>query len=277
MKKTIALSVLLILCIAGQQLLSNSTGAFRVTGSQHPGTCVMCHAGVQANADPAGAVILDIEGAPGYYVPGKTYEITVTTSYNTFDKFGFACDVVDTNKSVTGTLSAMGSDETQLKEENTYITHTLKGTAGTDHHKTWKYSWTAPDAYKGDITFYVASVAANGDKMLAGDRVYTTTRRLKFHDAITYTGEVIAKQSLCIFPVPAVSYADLSCSLNVNEDLHISIYNSGGREIESEVVHHTQKGFNTFRVWFTQQHEPGIYLLRIRAGKSLLLKKIIMQ
>jgi hypothetical protein len=277
MKKAIILFVILLLCMAGQQLMSNSTGAIRATGSQHPGGCVMCHAGVPANSDPVGSVTINIPGASESYVPGKTYEITVTTTYNTFNKFGYACDVVDNIGQVAGVLSAAGNDEMQLLEQDSYITHTLKGTAGFDHQKTWKFNWTAPDAARGAITIYVGSVAADDNKGLGGDRVYTASHMLRPQAVTTAAQEIIVARSLDIFPVPATSYIDLNFELNKKEDVQVKMYDLNGREVEHVLFNTTGKGMNTVRLLFSHEYEPGIYVASIRAGESAIIRKLIIR
>jgi hypothetical protein len=274
MKKTSILIILLLLCFAGQKLLSNSQGALRVTGSNTTAACAGCHAGKQVNSDPLGSVTMSIEGSPEYYVPGNTYEVTVKTSYPGRHKFGFACDATDSNGTDAGIFSAGGNSETQELQQGSYITHTLGGTLGHEDSRTWKFNWTAPLGNIGDVTLYVGSVAANANNMLSGDLVYKTT--LTLHSKATVAiEELIDKHSLTIFPLPAHSYIDLSFNANDAKEISASLYDLNGKKLEEILLNKTDKGINHTRLYFTQAHASGIYMLNIEADGYAVVRKIM--
>jgi uncharacterized protein (TIGR03437 family) len=60
-----------------------------------------------------------------------------------------------------------------------FITHTLSGTrAGTTGSVNFEFDWTPPDTDMGNIRFYAAGNAANGNNQNSGDHIYTTTVEL---------------------------------------------------------------------------------------------------
>ncbi|MBW3624913.1 MAG: hypothetical protein KY468_16045, partial [Armatimonadetes bacterium] len=57
-----------------------------------------------------------------------------------------------------------------------YIAQTSQGTAEgqPDVGPTWSFQWTAPPQGSGNVTFYAAGNAANGNSSASGDFIYTT-------------------------------------------------------------------------------------------------------
>ena len=48
------------------------------------------------------------------------------------------------------------------------ITHTSSGISTTGDSNSWSFDWTAPASGTGDVTFYGAFNAANGDEIISG-------------------------------------------------------------------------------------------------------------
>ena len=58
-----------------------------------------------------------------------------------------------------------------------YMEHTQTGynaTSGKSGPQTYEFDWTPPATDTGDVVFYVAGNAANGDKLPTGDHIYTS-------------------------------------------------------------------------------------------------------
>lgn len=118
------------------------------TGSPGDGAnCTVCHGGTATNS--AGWIASNIP--PGGYVPGQTYQITATnTLTGSTGKYGFQVSPQNTAGTLMGTLIA-GSNN-QLVGSGKYVTHTLANF--TDN--SWTFSWVAPVAGSGTVTFYGA-------------------------------------------------------------------------------------------------------------------------
>ena len=118
------------------------------TGSPGDGTnCTACHGGTATNS--AGWITSDIP--PGGYVPGQTYQITATNTLTTSTgKYGFQVSPQNVAGTLMGTLIA--GTNNQLVGSNKYVTHTLANL--TDN--SWTFSWVAPVAGSGSVTFYGA-------------------------------------------------------------------------------------------------------------------------
>jgi hypothetical protein len=143
------------------------------TGSPGDGgtTCTQCHSGTATAQDGWITSTIPVEG----YEPGQTYSITATGTHDGVVKFGFELTAEDMNDDKTGTLMVTNASQNQLVNGNNSITHTAGGTAPSGNTKSWTFDWTAPVEGTGDVTFYGAFNAANGNGNNQGDVIYTST------------------------------------------------------------------------------------------------------
>jgi hypothetical protein len=98
-------------------------------------------------------------------------------------RWGFQLTALDASDEPAGDFmisDAARIQETQGSNGRVYLTHTPFGTdAGTLNMCTgWGFKWTAPSNNVGDVTFYIACLAANDDGDTEGDFTYTTTEVL---------------------------------------------------------------------------------------------------
>jgi hypothetical protein len=149
-------TILTILVVAGVAILfafnqpsRNSSGALPGhTGSPGDGkNCTFCHGGT---AQPITDVITSNIPASGY-TPGESYTITATTSGS--GRKGFQISPQNIAGDLLGTL-APGSNN-KLVGNGKYVTH---NSGILTPNAEWSFSWTAPPAGTGDVTFYGAFV-----------------------------------------------------------------------------------------------------------------------
>ncbi len=139
---------------------ANRTGA---PGSA--GTCVNCHGG---GAD----ISIDFNnGGLDYTADGNTYPIAVTINGTSPSRFGFSMVAFDSNNDDVGTLVASGAN-TQIYNGN-HIGHQSAPTGSGPY--TFNFDWQAPTNGAGDVTFYLACVAANNNGQTTGDEAAITT------------------------------------------------------------------------------------------------------
>jgi uncharacterized protein (TIGR03437 family) len=182
----------------------SSGPVIRRTGAQADGglTCTQCHRGNDLNS-PGGSV--RIEALP--YRSGQKQNIRVTVSHPEAVRWGFqltarlASD--ETKKAGAFTLAPGGPvrircapDERDATVQNgcgadvEFAEHggtpesTIGGANGT---KTFEVEWTPPEgADLGDIIFYAAGNAANGNNQPTGDRIYNTSLRIEAENTCNY-------------------------------------------------------------------------------------------
>ena len=174
--KTLLLPSLLILGGVYTALTSSSNPPLGYTGSPGESNCTSCHGGTALNSGPATRSLLLNGSVPTAYVPGQTYNVSLTVNRATRVKFGFQLKVEDGNGSDAGTLIST-TNRTDLASG--YLSQTWNGnTATTSGTITWNFQWTAPAAGTGDVTFYYCSNAANNNGGTSGDEIYTNSLTL---------------------------------------------------------------------------------------------------
>ncbi|HSE24694.1 MAG TPA: PQQ-dependent sugar dehydrogenase, partial [Pyrinomonadaceae bacterium] len=144
--------------------------------SEEPEACAECHV-----PPDAGTGHISIT-APQTYVPGQTYQITVThTNADTSRlRWGFELTALDTSDEKAGDLQSLNGTTQVLNNAGPgsarqYIEHTSSGTfIGQQGGASWTFNWTAPATDAGPITFYTAGNQANNDGNTSGDYIYKT-------------------------------------------------------------------------------------------------------
>ena len=117
------------------------------TGSPGDGkNCTDCHTGTASTV--SGWIISTIPSEG--YVPGQTYQVTAINNITGSGKYGFEVSPQNASGSLLGTLAAGANN--QLVGNNKYVTHI----SASSSLNQWTFSWTAPAAGTGDVTFYGA-------------------------------------------------------------------------------------------------------------------------
>ncbi len=120
--------------------------------------------------------------APQTYVPGQTYQITVTHSNSDLTRlrWGFELTALDDLDSKAGELQSTSILTQVLNNQGPggarqYIEHTSSGTfINQQGGASWTFNWTAPPTNVGPVTFYTAGNQANNDGNTSGDYIYYT-------------------------------------------------------------------------------------------------------
>lgn len=183
--------LIVILLLAGfavflvsNSILNPTAGAFsggpppgytRAPGEE-PEACAECHL---SPGDPGSGQISIT--APPMYVPGQTYQITVThtNSDPTRLRWGFQLTALDTSDEKAGELQNTSAVTRIITGgpggDRQYIEHNSSGTfIGQTGGASWTFNWTAPPADVGVVTFYAAGNHANNNGSSSGDYIYFT-------------------------------------------------------------------------------------------------------
>jgi hypothetical protein len=172
MKKSFIFTLSLI--IAAFTLLSgtlNSGGSHGAkTGSPIDGaTCARCHSSALTSVE---WISSDIPKSG--YVPGQKYTIAINATDPAAVKIGF--EITSENSlGKQGAFLITDDVRTKLTNNNTAVTHKSEGISPVDGKIAWSFNWTAPSKGTGDITFYAAVNAANGNGNPGGDKIYTSS------------------------------------------------------------------------------------------------------
>lgn len=155
-------------------LYANSSGSpGGKSGSPGDGntTCTQCHTGTATPQSGWITTTIPVDG----YTPGQTYQITATGTHSGVVKFGFELTAETSAGVKTGTFVITDATRTKLINNNKAVTHTTAGNVPTGNTSTWTMNWTAPATDVGQVRFYAAFNAANGNGGTGGDVVYTSS------------------------------------------------------------------------------------------------------
>ena len=143
----LCLSIVLFGAFGGDENSDYPSGApAGYTGSPGDGkNCTQCHNGSASNV--ADWITSDIP--PEGYTPGTNYSITVTVTGSGWK--GFEVSPQNVPGDLLGTLTAGANNH--LTGSGKYVTQNARSNA---NPATWSFTWTAPAAGTGPVTFYGA-------------------------------------------------------------------------------------------------------------------------
>lgn len=241
MKKLISFSFPLSLCLmfllSSYSLQDDPDGKAGASGAPGETTCndTDCHNSFAVNSGDGSVTISSSDLLNWSYQPGETYTISVTVEQSAINLFGLCFEALKPNGDNAGTLHA--GTGTQIKNktiggfQRKSITHNTN-TGATANAHTFTFTWDAPATDIGDITFYVAGLAANGDDHESDDRVYSTSQVITA--ASVGLNEIAgSKNTILAFPNPThhnLTFATNELSTLVNE---IIIIDASGKTVLS--------------------------------------------
>ncbi len=142
------------------------TGAPGSTGSK--GTCANAGCHTAGAFDPSQSIeLLDGTSPVTEYEPGKSYVLRIvnTPGTGTPARFGFQAVALNSDNMQAGDWGDLGSGKhTVTISGRKYVEHSAPATSGQ-----FEINWIAPPAGTGQVTFYAASIAANGNASNSGD------------------------------------------------------------------------------------------------------------
>jgi hypothetical protein len=243
MKKSlliIPVSIVLAIFFYPTTSISNAGGSpgGKTDSPSDGASCTGCH---YAGAG-TGAIITTNIPANGY-TPNQVYTITANINHSGINKFGFEITAEkNSGNTKTGSFLVTNSAEMKFVNNNTAITHKSGGTSG-NGSRTWAMDWEAPNTGTGDVTFYGAFIAANGNGNNMGDTYHSTN--LTVSEAIVNSVSNLSAQNDFTFntvtktieTIKTVSVYDINGKLvfSTNEKLtNISHLNKGIYILKSE-------------------------------------------
>jgi hypothetical protein len=249
--------VFAIVFISGTMYNGGSPGG--KTGSpKDAATCAQCHSSVTATVEWISTTI------PGTgYVPGEVYTVTVNAVEASAVKMGF--EVTAENASgKQGVFTITDEAKTKLTNGNKAVTHKTAGNTPIDGKISWNFNWTAPVNGSGDVTFYGAINAANGNGSTSGDKIYTST--LKVSEAGPNSSPHDANNHFILYPNPAYGFFFIE---SASEILNVNVYDFTGKLI-------LHKGeINSSKATIDLDNtKPGLYIVEATTFTGEFTRKI---
>ncbi len=151
------------------------------SGAPGEDSCTECHSDFKVNS---GDGSVQITGLPHDYRPGQIIQVNVKTTHATASIFGFQLTAIDSTGKTVGHFSVpqVQNPPSQLILGSTtfgdreYVEQTTAGLfdPNTFGSNTWHFTWTAPAALMGKISFYAAGNGADSSGDPGGDYIYTS-------------------------------------------------------------------------------------------------------
>jgi len=195
------------------------------TGAPGTGSCSnnYCHGGTATVMDEWVTSTIPDSG----YIADSTYIITVAVKEPGRSTFGFECSPVNDIGEQLGTM--IQDSRTTLVGLGKYITHNASSISSTDSNS-WSFDWIAPPAGSGQVTFYAAFNAANGDGTNSGDKIYHSSLAVQEIQAVTALEEYADNDiQVQFYPNPFSKSTTLEFDNQNNETHTLTIYDVTGQ------------------------------------------------
>lgn len=263
-----------VIIISAFDILS-SNGKAGYTGSPGENYCTQCHSDFPINSG-GGSAYINVNVTGGSYVPGQTYQVSVTVTHTGLGLFGLGVEaLLNSNNTNAGTFVITNSTETQIKVANTKnnVVHKLNGGLASNT-KTFNFNWTAPATDLGAVTFYVSGLASNNDGGTSGDYVYDAT--LLIQSPTSGIESNSTTQDFNIYYNNVNHNIHISLINNENNKVMGTIYNIKGQKV-SELFSETMIGSIERNFPISEKLQNGIYIIQIKQGNNIINKKFFIE
>ncbi len=265
MKKT----VLSIFSLGIITLFLTSSSGGRTDGrSGSPGDanqdCGQCHGGSSASS----VSMIETDIPTSGYIGGTTYNLTVTVAETGATRFGFQITAEHSSNAKAGTFATGGNTEIYTSNSDQLATQNNAGIFGTDS-KSYTMEWTAPTAGAGDVTFYVAGNAANGDGGTGGDIIYTDSEAIaEDNSGATGIEENNNINSISVYPNPTTGSFKIA-GLEASAETAISITDTKGAIVKKMTI--------TNNLVDVSDLDRGLYFISVENNSISFVDQLIIQ
>lgn len=281
MKKTLLL-VIAVTALSTLSFVMKDNGLAGRTGSPGETTCntAGCHVGNTLN-DPSGSISIAAPGldANWEYAPGSTYQIQVTVSRTGNGKFGLGFESLLASGANAGTFTITDPAQTQLKTatvsgnvRNNVVHKTGAGLSNNSH--TFTFNWTAPPTGSGNVKFYAAGNAADGQTNPANDFIFTMMQELEEE-----SGSGVAENSfvanLSVHPNPVKENLQFTFSVAKPSNIVFSLVNLQGETVQQFAERPFSAGAHQFSMSLDANVNNGVYLLKAESAGTASIRKVV--
>jgi hypothetical protein len=251
---------------------SGTTSAYAFTSGSPGGrtnspsdgsNCTACHSGTIMAGNGTSTITSNIPA--GGYVPGQTYTISTGIASAGINKFGFEVTAEKTvGNAKVGTFALTDAVRTKFVNSNTAVSHTSTGTTPlATNATTWSFDWTAPIAGSGDVTFYGAFNAVNGNSATSGDVVYASTLAVT-EDLATGISNNLSESTFNIYPNPVKTSFQVSSDVVIE---NITVFDLQGKQVANLAEKSNKVNMESL--------PTGMYVVNVQIDGKVISKKII--
>lgn len=259
--------------------LDNNGKAGR-TGAPGEQTCRDgCHSSYALNSGSGSITLTSTNMTNWEYVPGAVYHMSVTVSLPTSNLFGVGVECLTGSNTNAGTLTITDAASTQIKNATVSgasrrnVVHQLNGGSG-QGSKIFNFDWVAPTTNVGNVTFYFAGNASNGQNNEAGDYIYTGSRVIVPAAGVGMEEVAWGATDLVIAPNPWTDNFQISYSNDEGGPVDIAILDLNGRTVHSSHLEQQAPGRHSVELDDIRP-SPGTYLIYVSTTTRTFVQKTV--
>ncbi len=231
-------------------------------------TCNSCHGGGPTGKIDRTGGISFTKSDGNLYANKVDYDIVLEIN-SAETRHGFQVIALDASGNSIGTLSDTSADVNTEDDAVKGVTHVSHHNIPNANDAIFNFSWKAPDTYKGEVTFHMIGVAANGNRQATGDKVYYDTLTLQYDASVSV--EPLWNQHVKIYPT-IINEGIIHIDNLWNGESSVRFINAAGQLIRNNSL---MEGENQIDLGSIPQ---GIYFLQINGSKGeTLTKKVLIQ
>jgi len=253
-----------------QHYPSGVSGGF--AGAPSDQNCTVCHSGSTQSGAGVNLLALSQNGNNvTSYVPGEVYTVSLTTSQSNSVR-GFQAVAMNSLNQISGSIAVLSNECAKVLSGRATHNQSTSSSCGSE----WKWEWTAPSTDEGQVTFYVSTLAANGNGSTSGDQVY-----LSQHVVGNTLG--FSETSIEDRYDFRLGYNQESNNLAVNFDallvqnLHINLTDITGKSVYNYRLGNSFIGENSLSISLPNDLKNGMYIVNFFIHNNVLTKKIYIQ
>ncbi|MEM6770111.1 MAG: choice-of-anchor V domain-containing protein [Bacteroidota bacterium] len=253
---------------------SGNTGAPGDAGA----TCITCHGN-----NPDIEVSLDIAITDGdgnqidNYVPGTTYQGSVTLNVLAGNPAAHGFQIV----ALAGAENVDGESINTFADpaDNVQITTTSSGRQYAEHNRpsdtsnVFRFTWTAPEAATGTVTFYSCGNGVNLNGSTGGDNAACNT--LELQERPVSISALGADTELKIAPNPVGEQINLNVNGTLQGDFTARVFDVSGKQWLSRQI--TLSGGDNRFTFPAQELPTGLYFLQLTNGAQSATLRLVKQ
>jgi hypothetical protein len=251
-------------------------GQAAFTGAPGEQNCTACHVGGTLDGSTENVLtVLDGFTPVTSYVAGNSYTVSVQMNSDPAKK-GFSATCLDGTLTMAGTFTgdgALGGTQDFTSGGRHYVSH--MATSNTNTQTFWAWTWDAPATDVGDVTFYVATNAANNNNANSGDMIYLSTH------TINGTASVDETEMLDFAFEAGYSISNNTVVVDFNsvvsEEMFFNLVDLNGRSVYTKNLGSAIIGSNQEEIQLPETLENGIYVVNFFVGNSAMSQNIMVQ
>lgn len=257
---------------------SNWTGSPIDGGPGSGGQCSACH------STSGTAPTLAVSASPAFggtgsnltYAPNTNYTITITPSGSSWAKFGFNCEIINSQSASTvsdfGTWGAAVGANTQIYPPSspypTCASHSSHSTT-----TPFKFAWKSPASGTGYL--YADVLGCNGDGNTSGDHVSSVTTITLTASTAGINNHSDNEHNLTVFPNPATDNLRLTYTLTERGMVSVKLFNLNG-DLVANLLNETQEvGIQSNNVHLPSGLAKGMYMVKLLVNGQQSTQKLM--